>query len=470
MTDLPSPDPLQPASLPPGGRPPATITLWRGSGFEAAKRVIFLLALVLLMLIPLGMIENVVQERAERKHAVAAEIGDQWGAVQTVSGPILVIPYEVVEIQTKTDGSKESRLVRHYASFLPAETKLQARADVEKRYKSIYEILVYSADLTLTGHFATPDFSRWNIEPAQVKWREASLAFILPGSRALRSIDVKLNGESLQVDAGLLPQHPAGGGVHADLPLSGPQVLTFDIALSLNGHDAFSILPLGGQNEVEIKSTWPHPDFLGTPLPVDRQISPDGFVAHWSINHLATGTPLAWRDNDFRLDPATLNAVGVGLVEPGDVQQQTDRIVKYGILVVGLTFGTIFVVGLIKRDRVHLVQYLLIGAALSLFYLLLLSLAEQMCFALAYLIASLVDIVIVTWYVVTTIRPLIGWLTGGILASLHGYMFVLLQMESYALLCGTIGLFVLLVLAMIATRKIDWYTIGNDNPRHLQAA
>ena len=144
------------------------------------------------------------------------------------------------------------------------------------------------------------------------------------------------------------------------------------------------------------------------------------------------------------------------------MHQQTDRIVKYGVLVVGLTFGTIFVAGLLKRDRVRLVQYLLIGAALSLFYLLLLSLAEQMEFGWAYLIASLVDIAIVAWYAAATIRRLLGAAVGAILAALHGYMYVLLQMESYALLSGTIGLFVVLVLVMYVTRKVDWFALGQE--------
>jgi inner membrane protein involved in colicin E2 resistance len=134
--------------------------------------------------------------------------------------------------------------------------------------------------------------------------------------------------------------------------------------------------------------------------------------------------------------------------------------VKYGILVIGLTFGTIFVVGLLKQDRVHLVQYLLIGASITLFYLLLLSLAEQMDFALSYLIASLVDIAIVAWYAGATIRCLMGWVTGGVLAAVHGYMYVLLQMESYSLLSGTVGLLVALLGVMIATRKVDWFALG----------
>lgn len=466
-TSYPTPDSNPDPTVAPSQAPRPLLTgsafrLRRGSGFEAAKRLIFLMLLVLLMLIPLNMVEGVVQERAERKHEVEAEIGEQWGPAQTVGGPILVIPYDATETQLRADGSSESRLVRHYASFLSAQTQITAKAKVEERYKSIYRVLVYGTDMRLTGAFAAPDFARWNIDPGRVRWNEASLALILPGAHALRSIAVTVDKEELKIDAGLLPQHPAGTGLHGDLALGGPRDLAFDITLALNGQGALSLLPLSGQSEISISSDWPHPDFVGTPLPVSHDIGTDGFTGSWSINHLATGTPMAWRDSDFRLDPSTLTAVGVGLVEPGDVHQQTDRIVKYGILVVGLTFGTIFIIGLLKSQRVHLVQYLLIGMSIALFYLLLLSLAEQMDFAWAYLVASLVDIAIVAWYAGTTIRRLLGWLTGLLLGGVHLYLYVLLQMESYALLAGTIGLIVILLLVMIATRKVDWYAIGEE--------
>ncbi len=451
-----------------GSEPPRAVIpqAWRqrfrGSGFEAAKRILFLGLLILVMMIPLGMVEGVVQERAERKLEVLAAVGEQWGPMQTVSAPILVIPYEMLEMRSRADGVEVPTRVRHYATFLPATSHIDAKTKVEKRPKSIYKVLVYGADLTINGRFDVPDFSRWNVSPDQILWNEASLAILMPGARALRSIDLLVDGKAQKVDAGLLPQHPRGQGLRADLNLSGAKAFDFSIKIGLNGRDAVSIWPLGGQSEIDLSGDWPHPNFTGSPLPVSHDITEAGFSGHWSINHLATGTPLAWRDGEFNLDTSSMNVIGVVLTEPGDAHQQTDRIVKYGLLVVALTFGTIFVMGLLKRDRVHLVQYLLIGAAIALFYLLLLSLAEQMPFGGAYLIASLVDIAIVALYAGATIRRFVGLLTGIILAALHGYMYVLLQMESYALLSGTIGLLLILVLTMVATRKVDWYALGED--------
>ncbi len=443
---------------------PAWRPRWRGTGFEAAKRILFLSLLILAMMIPLGMVEGVVQERSTRKLEVSAEVGEQWGSVQALSAPVLVVPYDALEMRPNNDGTSTLVRSRHFATFLPAETKVSAATEVEKRHRSIYEVLVYGAEINVSGRFEVPDFSRWNIPGAQVHWDEASLAILLPGARSLRSVDLSIDGKALRVDAGLLPQHPRGQGLHADIRFDGARAFAFEMKLAVNGRDQLSIWPLGGQSEIDIASNWPHPNFIGSPLPAKRDIAKDGFSGHWSINHLATGIPLAWRDTEFVLDTNSLNVVGVALAEPGDVHQQTDRIVKYGLLVVALTFGTIFVIGLLKRDRVHLVQYLLIGAAITLFYLLLLSLAEQMPFGWAYMIASLVDIGIVSAYAGATIRRLVGLLTGFVLAALHGYMYVLLQMESYALLSGTIGLLIILVLTMIATRKVDWYAIGDEIP------
>jgi inner membrane protein len=434
-----------------------------GSGWEAGKRVSFFILLVLIMLVPLSMVEGVIEERAATKAQVAEEIGAQWGPSQTISAPVLVIPYETTRVQTNSDGEQKTIVDKHHAVFTPEELRIDAKTGVQKRYKSIYEMLVYGGDITIAGKFAAPDFATLGVTPSHISWNSATLVLGISGVRAINAITLNAVGRDRQIEAGVLPYHPFAEGVRASVPLTGAsqQQLEFALALTLNGRNQLSFQPLGRQSELTIASDWPHPNFIGTPLPANREIRPDGFSAHWSISHIATGSPLAWSTDEFKLQPEQIATIGVALTEPGDVHQQTDRIVKYGILVIGLTFGTIFVVGLLKQDRVHLVQYLLIGASITLFYLLLLSLAEQMEFALSYLIASLVDIAIVAWYAGATIRRLMGWVTGGVLALVHAYLYVLLQMESFSLLSGTIGLLVALLGVMIATRKVDWFALGD---------
>jgi len=435
-----------------------------GAGWEAGKRVCFFVVLVLIMLVPLDMVDGVVLERAATKAQVEAEIGAQWGPSQIISGPVLVVPYEAPRIRATSDGEQKSFMETHYAIFTPDELHIDATNRVQKRYKSIYEMLVYGADVAISGRFATPDFTPLNVTPAQIKWQSATLVLGISGVRAVKSVSLNAAGADRAIEAGVLPYHPFGDGVRAAVPLEGigggPLPLEFAFTLALNGRENLGFQPLGKQSEIAMSSDWPHPDFTGTLLPDNREITSDGFTAAWSISHIATGSPLSWLVDEFTLQPERTTTIGVALAQPGDVHQQTDRIVKYGILVIGLTFGTMFVVGTLKRNRVHLVQYLLIGASITLFYLLLLSLAEQMDFGLSYLIASLVDIAIVAWYAGATIRRLLGWAVGAILTLVHAYMYVLLQMESYSLLSGTIGLLVALLAIMIATRKVDWFALG----------
>jgi inner membrane protein len=434
-----------------------------GGGWEAAKRVAFFIILVLIMLVPLDMVDGIVLERAATKTQVEEEIGAQWGPAQTVSGPLLVVPYETQRVRTTAGGEQKTFAETHYAIFTPDALDIKAQSNVQKRHKSIYEMLVYGAEITVAGHFATPDFAAHGIAPDKVKWQQASLVLGISGVRAVSTISLTAAGNDRALEAGV-PNRLFGDGVSTALPLEavGAVPLPFDFAyeLMLNGRDDLSFQPLGRQTAIAVSSAWPHPNFIGTPLPAKYEITSKGFSASWSISHIATGSPLSWLEDEFTLEPDRLATVGVDLVAPGDVHQQTDRIVKYGILVIGLTFGTMFVVGALKRDRVHLVQYLLIGASISLFYLLLLSLAERMDFALSYAIASLVDIAIVGWYAGATIRRLMGWVVGAILALVHGYMYVLLQMESYSLLSGTVGLLIALLAVMIATRKVDWFALG----------
>jgi len=386
------------------------------------------------------------------------------GPTQSIGGPVLVVPYEVSRVQVNSDGEPKTIVETRYAVFTPEELNIAAETAVEKRHKSIYEILVYGADIDISGRFAAPDFGQLGVTPTRIGWDQASLVLGLSGVRAVNAATLRAAGGERQIEAGVLPYHPFDDGIRATLPLqtigAGPQPFDFDLQLSLNGRDQIAFQPLGRQSKIALKSNWPHPNFVGSPLPTTRTITADGFDATWLISHIATGSPFAWLTHEYKPQPERTTSVGVALTEPGDVHQQTDRIVKYGILVIGLTFGTMFVVSLLKQDRVHLVQYLLIGASITLFYLLLLSLAEQMDFARSYLIASLTDIAIVAWYAGATIRRLMGWVTGGVLAAVHGYMYVLLQMESFSLLSGTVGLLVALLGVMIATREVDWFALG----------
>jgi inner membrane protein len=355
--------------------------------------------------------------------------------------------------------------------FLPKHLSIATDVKAERRAKSIYEVLVYRGTARLTGSFVGFTKPRADVPPETIDWSGAKLLVGLSDLTALRSLTVTV-GQQPPVAADALEQESLlSSSVAAAIPLSAADLarpIDFAISMDFRGSSALSFTPVGDETRIGLDADWPHPDFSGRSLPDDRTITERGFTAHWSVGSIARAFPASWRLGEVNPENLWTTAVGVAFVEPGDVHQQTDRILKYGLLVIGLTFATIFINGLIARGptarRVHPVQYLLVGAALCLFYLLLLSLAEQIGFAPAYVIASAADIALVAWYAWRTMSRMLGYVTAVLLAALQSYMYMLLQMEDYALLSGTVALFLALLAAMIATRNIDWYRIGPDLP------
>jgi inner membrane protein len=435
-------------------------------GFDFTKRAIFLGLLTLLLLVPLGMIDDLIYERAARKDQVAAEITAQWGGAQTITGPILVVPYKYFDAKSadSQNGLKTGQLY-----FLPEKLDIDAKLKTEKRARSIYEVLVYGGAVQLRGRFAPLDATRWDIAPENIAWQDAKLLIGLTDMAAIRDLAVSVGGAKYTAEAGLQDREGLGARVLVHLalnPATAAQPHDFAIDLAFKGSGSIAFILLGDATRITLAADWPHPGFIGATLPESREIGGKDFKAVWSLGYLARAFPRSWRSGELSFDTLWRQSIGVELVEPGNVHQQTDRIVKYGVLVIALTFATIFVNGLMTSRRVHPVQYLLVGASICLFYLLLLSLAEQFTFGTSYLVASLADIGLVGWYAWRTMSHRLGYLTAAILGLVHLYMYVLLQMEDYTLLSGTLALFAALLATMAATRNIDWYRMGRASAPH----
>jgi inner membrane protein len=442
-----------------GGHP------WAGSaGFDVTKRVIVLGILVLVMLIPLMMIGDMVAERANRRYQVEYEIAGLWGGSQAIGGPVLAVPYVTRTESTLNSGAVIQSEVRHVAYFLPEALDIRADVDAELRYRSIYEALVYGSEVTMTGRFAAPDFSAWSVPPADILWSEATLFVGLTDLRGIRSVDFTLDDRPIAFAPGLAKTQLFRAGLQARLANTGVGLAgrghSFTLKLAMNGSGALEFLPLGSETRLAVSANWPHPSFTGAALPLEREIRSDGFSAAWAMSYLARAYPPSWRSDDLAFADLPDGRIGVALVLPGDSYQQTDRIVKYGLLVIGLTFATIFVIGLLKTARAHLVQYLLVGSSICIFYLLVLSLSEHLRFVAAYTIASVADIATVALYVWRTVSRFAGYVVAAILGLVHGWMYLLLQMEDYVLVAGSLGLFAALVTVMYVTRNIDWYRVG----------
>ena len=428
--------------------------------YPAIVELIILGALIGVLMIGLAMIRSLVTERSHRAESVRTEIASSWGRAQTVGGPVLVVPYRIRDSQGRHTATLRAR-------FLPDRVKTTGRLHPERRHRGIFETVLYRADLAVDGVFSRPDFSAWNIPPEDILWNEAVLTIGITDLRGIRgNPTLKWNARDVAFSGGSGDARLWASGLTAPVPFapSGGDAarLAFSFVLLLNGSEDIDFLPLGGETVVELTAPWPDPSFGGAFLPEKRAVTASGFTARWSISSLARSYPQKWRDNGDEenvnaLAAVSMSAFGVGLYSPVGHYQKTERSVKYGALFILLTFLTFFLYELLSPVTLHPVQYFLVGGALCLFYLLLLSISEHAPFAAAYAIGSIATIALISSYSAAILRSRLRVLgLAGFLALLYGYLYVLLQLEDWALLMGSIGLFLILALVMYTTRRVDW--------------
>jgi inner membrane protein len=430
---------------------------------SAIARLAVMGILMLGLMMPLVMIRGVVSERASRRDEAVAEIGRSWGGPQTVGGPILAVPYRY----TWVDPAGRSKPGNAYAYFLPAVIEIEGSVEPELRRRSLFEVVVYRSHLKVTGRFAPPGFAGIHPRPDQVQWEDATLGFGVadPGGIA-RRVTLTTNGNEEAFVPGIADVGLFAAGVHAPVrglsPSTGDVVFAFEI--DLNGSRHLRFLPAGDDSSVHLSSAWPHPSFVGGPLPESRQIGAGGFNATWRVPYFGRGYAPRWTNLDFDRDKlktqASASAFGVALLQPVDIYQQAERAVKYAALFIVTTFVIAFLWEITRAVLLHPIQYLFVGFALCVFYLLLLSLSEHIGFDRAYLSAAAATIGLLAWYwgrVVNGVRQ--GWLMGLTLTALYGFLYMLVRLEDYALLAGSLGLFALLAIVMYLTRRVNWYDL-----------
>jgi inner membrane protein len=438
-------------------------------GVSLVLKMLFLGLLLLLFLIPLGLIRGLVEEREGYRRAAEDEVIGQWGGEQTVAGPFLVVPY----VSRRQDEKGKVVEATELAFFLPEELEVTVQATPQKRRRGIYEVTLYTAELCLTGRFRPPApaaFAGWRVAPGDVRWEEAYLALELPSPRGLAE-RVRLawnqGGRAQEVDfqagtapLGVFTGTPEAGGIRA--PLAGAQAGgRFTLDLRLKGGRSLSFLPLGGETRVRMSSPWPAPRFSGSFLPASRELLSSGFQAEWYVVSLSRGYPQAWRPGEVEPEALQASRFGVDLMVPVDTYQKVLRSVKYGILFVLLPFLVFFLFEVFSGRKVHAMQYLLVGFAECLFYLLLLSVSEHLGFGLTYLLAGLLTLGLIAFYAGYALGDRRrGLLLAPVLAAAYAFLYAALQSEDYALLIGSLGLFAILAGVMVLTRKVDWYRPG----------
>lgn len=422
-------------------------------------KILIVLFLTLLLLIPAYMIEALVRERQYRKSTVVSEITEKWGQKQIIGGPVLTVPYD--EIYRDEHGQLRTR--SRYACFLPDSLKITGDIHPEIRYRSIYNTVVYRTDLRMEGELKQPEVEKLNIRREDMRWEDAFLVIAITDMAGIREqIYVNINGEDRNVSPGTKIMDIFSSGVHVEYPVDLNKPVRFSLKLKLNGSQELKLYPLGRETQVILESDWKNPSFLGKFLPVEREISDSGFKARWEVINLNRNYPQQWTDLDssnIRINIGN-SAFGVNLLQTVDLYQKTTRSIKYAIMFIGMTFLVYFIIEILNKYNIHPIQYTLVGFSLVVFYLLLLSLSEHIHFWFAYVIASISTILLISLFTSAILKekkPAI--IIAAFLSILYIFLYILLESQDYALLLGSIGVFITLAIFMYLTRNIDWYSI-----------
>ena len=432
----------------------------------------------LLLAIPLFTAWALVYDRQSQSQNAQVSITEGWGGEQVLAGPLLVIPYErTVEERIVENGV--ARIVRRAdrgkITVSPELSEIETTLDPDRRKRSIYEAIVYEAAIEGQSRFVLPDdLARYDITIDNLELGNAQLQFGVRDPRGLAgNPDVTVGGESVTLKPGRGDGGGSGFFAYVDAASLADANLVAAYRYTLRGSQRVSLLPDAGSTQWTVRSSWPHPSFGGAFLPKDREIGDEGFSSTYEIGNLALGrTLLASGAKQADLDgvaegvayaiearsaPSATQAATVSLIDPVDLYSRVDRAAKYGFLHIGFTFLALLMFDVVGGKRISAVAYLLVGAALVLFFVLLLALAEVIGFAAAYLLASAAIAGLVTLYTKAVLK---GWkpalMVGGLLGALYAALYILLGLENLSLLIGSLMLFAALAAVMYATRNLDW--------------
>lgn len=431
-----------------------------------SARMIIVGFLLLVLLIPLEFVKDLVHERSYRQTEVVKEINSKWGNEVLLSGPILKIPYKVFrEVRTYNEKEKSYETTNkegiQYAYFFPDVLDIASEVNSKPLNRSIYKSVVYSAGIKVTGHFPKIDFSTSDIQPNHIIWDKATVLLNTSNLKGIRNTPkVNLSQQTLPMtplyDTKYLNTLQSGFIKNAETSLATEIPFSFDI--SMNGSESLQFLPIGKETTATMTSNWHSPSFNGNFLPDDetKEISNDGFKAAWKVLQINRQFEQSFFGNLPELEAF---AFGTSFIVPVDEYQKSERATKYGFMVIGLTLLLFLLIQLVTKIHIHPFQYIMIGLALVMFYTLLISISEHSNFLKAYGIAAIAVLGLITLYSRAILKgfkfPL---LVCASLASLYGFIYVIIQLENYALLVGSIGLFTILAIVMFASRKIDWGT------------
>ena len=424
--------------------------------------------LVIVLLIPLSYINVLIKERSLRQADVVEEINQKWGSDVLLYGPILKLPYYTYT-ETKTYNEKaktyfkETQKHLNHAYIFPENLNINAEVTSKPMYLGNYKSAVYTANLNINGEFLAPTLASKDIRPEDVVWGEASILLQTSNLKGIKTeMSINLNDKSYSFDTNFKNNTGYQDTLdeletnHIDANILKDK-FSFNLKMTYNGSKQLQFIPIGKTTSVTMTSDWADPGFIGTYAPNDetKAISETGFNADWKVLHINRAFSQLYLNTTPNLNDF---AFGTKLVVLVDEFQKSERSAKYGFLVIGLTFLIFFLIQTMSKIHIHPFQYLMIGLALTMFYTLLISISEHSNFTKAYLIAGISVVVLITVYSKSILRALkFPALIGISLTALYTFIYVIIQLENYALLVGSIGLFLILATVMFVSRKIDWH-------------
>ena len=418
---------------------------------SVALRIILIASIIILLIIPLLMVQSLITDRQNYRQEAVNEISKGWAGTQSIAGPIITVSHKEERVDNK--GKKYFVTKRDY--YLPETLRIDAQVVPEKRYKGIYEVMLYKSKLKMNGTF---NLSELKDKYSEEQLDEIYISFNISDLRGIqKDAELIIDGRKFKLIPGLKDK-VFKNGFYSDLDLNKEDLpKNFEIELELNGMEDLDFIPMGKFTEVNMKSSWNNPGFAGAFLPTTREITKDGFTAQWKVNYFNRSYPQEWQNKIY---DAFTSAFGVKLLVPVDEYQKTMRTSKYGLMIIALTFLSFFMIELLSKKVIHPIQYLLVGLALIIFYSILLSISEYIIFQYSYLISSLLIIVLIALYVMSIYHSkLIALVVTGMLMTLYGFMYVILQLQDYSLLIGNIALLIILAAIMFFSRKINWFEV-----------
>lgn len=452
------------------------------------KKIIVIAILALVLLIPLDMILSKISERSHYLEQARASVAQSWTSEQKVVVPILVIPYTTekkIEVWDKQLKEKvwQRRTEKKQGYFEAA--RLQIHADITQgtRNKGIYRVPVYNSLISVSGLFSQEKLQSFFRETKKnhpnMVIGQAFIAVSISDTRGINSLpQFNWQGQPREIKPGtLITQLPQG--VHSLLPVSlfkenratvvNPQKpnLNFELTIDLRGMESLSFVPVGSESRLTVQSSWPHPQFEGSFLPVTYNVDQSGYKAEWSTTSFASNiSNKLYQCQKAQCDELMYSDFGVKHIEPVDVYLQSERSVKYGLLFIGLSFIAFFIFEIVKKLPIHPIQYALVGVAIAVFYLLLVSLSEHIQFAIAYLVSTLCCVLLLLFYLRYVLQNMrLALAFSAMFSVLYAVLYVIISAEDFAFLMGGLLSFISLVIVMFTTRHINWFEISEQVKR-----